>query len=415
MSLPPEAPLPGLCRVDRYDSAAMSDDRRRPANQPALPQGDLHELVSGSGIRRVHVLAWRDLDDPEAGGSELHAHEVLKRWAAAGLEVLLRTSAVAGLPERVVRDGYEVVRRSGRYRVFPASALDELLRRHGRRDALVEIWNGVPFLTPIWGRGPRTAIQHHDHTAMWPLVLSPTLARLGSLLERRLAPPFYRSTPVVTLSPSSAEGLAVGLGHRRQSIHVVEPGIDRRYRPGGGPEQPPLVLSVGRLMTSKRVDLLLRSVAEARLSIGDLRLEVIGEGPEEGALRALAADLGIGASVAFRGRVTDGQLAEAYRRATVVASASMSEGWGMTITEAAACGTPAVVTDIAGHRDAVLDDLSGLLVADPSDLAAGLVAVAGDPARRADLSAGAIAFASRFDWDRTATEAFRVLASTVPG
>jgi glycosyltransferase involved in cell wall biosynthesis len=93
----------------------------------------------------------------------------------------------------------------------------------------------------------------------------------------------------------------------------------------------------------------------------------------------------------------------------------MSEGWGMTITEAAACGTPAVVTDIAGHRDAVLDDLSGLLVADPSDLAAGLVAVAGDPARRADLSAGAIVFASRFDWDRTATEAFRVLASTVPG
>ena len=57
----------------------------------------------------------------------------------------------------------------------------------------------------------------------------------------------------------------------------------------------------------------------------------------------------------------------------------------------------------------------GLLVAGPSDLAAGLVEVAGDKGRRADLSAGAIAFAARFDWDRTATEAFRVLASTVSG
>jgi hypothetical protein len=54
-------------------------------------------------------------------------------------------------------------------------------------------------------------------------------------------------------------------------------------------------------------------------------------------------------------------------------------------------------------------------VAGPSDLAAGLVEVAGDKGRRADLSAGAIAFAARFDWDRTATEAFRVLASTVSG
>jgi glycosyltransferase involved in cell wall biosynthesis len=258
-------------------------------------------------------------------------------------------------------------------------------------------------------------IQHHDHSAMWPLVLSPTLARLGSLLERRLAPPFYRSTPVVTLSRSSAEDLVTGLGHRRDLVHVVEPGIHHRYGPGGIPEQPPLVLSVGRLMQSKRVDVLIRSYAEALRSVQGLRLEIIGEGPEEDALRRLATELGVASSVSFCGRVTDDVLLDAYRRATLVASASISEGWGMTITEAAACGTPAVVSDIAGHRDAVLDGRSGLLVAEPSDMAAGLVAVAGDQGHRADLSAGAVAFAARFDWDRTATEAFRVLVSTVRG
>ncbi len=393
----------------------MTDDRRRPAIRPALPDGDLHELISGSGIRRVHVLAWRDLDDPEAGGSELHGHEVLKRWAAAGLAVCMRTSAVPDGPEWVVRDGYEVIRRSGRYRVFPASILGEMTGRQGRRDALVEVWNGVPFLTPLWGRGPRMVIQHHDHTAMWPLVLSPVLARLGSLLERRLAPPFYRSTPVVTLSRSSADDLVAGLGHRPHGVHVVEPGIDRRYTPGGAPDAIPLVLSVGRLMPSKRVDVLLRAVAEARLAVRGIRLEVIGEGPEEGALRTLATELGMDSSVAFRGRVSDEGLVDAYRRATVLASASISEGWGMTITEAAACGTPAVVTDISGHRDAVRDGHSGLLADGPPDLAARLIEVVGDPGRRAALSAGAILMAARFDWDRTATEAFRVLASTVGG
>src|SRR3954447_774538 len=49
----------------------------------------LADIAADAGIQRVHVLAWRDLDDPEAGGSELHAHQILRRWAAAGLDVTM--------------------------------------------------------------------------------------------------------------------------------------------------------------------------------------------------------------------------------------------------------------------------------------------------------------------------------------
>ncbi|MEC8953608.1 MAG: glycosyltransferase, partial [Actinomycetota bacterium] len=158
---------------------------------------------------------------------------------------------------------------------------------------------------------------------------------------------------------------------------------------------------------------LIEAVALARQSVHDLRLEVVGEGPEEGALRRRAAELGISGSVRFCGRIDDQALVLAYRRATVVASASVSEGWGMTLTEAAACGTPAVASDIGGHRDAVQHGTSGLLAADSAGIAAALVEVTGNPARRSELAAGAIRMAARFDWDRTATEAFRILASTV--
>ena len=391
----------------------MTDDRPLHVSRPGLPVGGLGDLMASSEIRRVHVLAWRDLDDPEAGGSELHSHEVMRRWAAAGVEVTARTSVVAGQPPDLVRDGYRVVRRAGRYGVFPAAALAELGRRHGPRDAVVEVWNGMPFLSPIWCRGPRMVFQHHHHGAMWPLVLPPLRAWFGSLLERRLAPPFYRSTPIVTLSASSRRGLLANLGHRPEGVHVVEPGIHPRFRPEGKPEVAPLVLSVGRLMPSKGVDRLLEAVSLARQSVHDLRLEVVGEGPEEGALRQRATDLGISEAVRFRGRVDDEALVSAYRRATVVASASVSEGWGMTLTEAAACGTPAVASDIDGHRDAVEHGTSGLLAPDRAGIAAALVEVTGNPARRAELAAGATRMATRFDWDRTATEAFRVLASTV--
>ena len=399
---------PGLSRGDRYDPRPMGDDRITGAR----PGGDLGSLIDGTGIRRVHVLAWRDLDDEEAGGSELHLTEVTRRWAAAGLEVCVRTSEVSGEPTSVVRDGVEVVRRSGRYKVFLQGALAEILGRHGRRDALVEVWNGVPFLTPLWARGPRMAIQHHDHADMWPLVLSPRLARLGSLLECRLAPLCYRSTPVVTLSTSSRAGLIDGLGHRPDGVHVVEPGIHPRFSPAGRRDADPLVVSVGRLTASKRVDVVIRAFAEARDRVADLRLEVIGDGPEQSSLLTLVADLGIADSVVFRGRISDDDLVEAYRRARLVVSASISEGWGMTLTEGAACGTPAVATDIAGHRDAVDDGRSGLLAADDSALSGLMVEAVGS--RWDQLSAGALTFATRFDWDRTATEAFRILAGTVP-
>ena len=399
---------PGLSRGDRYDPRPMGDDRITGAR----PGGDLGSLIDGTDIRRVHVLAWRDLDDEEAGGSELHLTEVTRRWAAAGLEVCVRTSEVSGEPTSVVRDGVEVVRRSGRYKVFLQGALAEILGRHGRRDALVEVWNGVPFLTPLWARGPRMAIQHHDHADMWPLVLSPRLARLGSLIECRLAPLCYRSTPVVTLSTSSRAGLIDGLGHRPDGVHVVEPGIHPRFSPAGRRDADPLVVSVGRLTASKRVDVVIRAFAEAQDRVADLRLEVIGDGPEQSSLLTLVADLGIADSVVFRGRISDDDLVEAYRRARLVVSASISEGWGMTLTEGAACGTPAVATDIAGHRDAVDDGRSGLLAADDSALSGLMVEAVGS--RWDQLSAGALTFATRFDWDRTATEAFRILAGTVP-
>ena len=272
--------------------------------------------------------------------------------------------------------------------------------------------DGMPFLSPLWARGPRMVIQHHDHAAMWPLALPPGPARLGSILEHRLAPRWYRSTPVVTLSASSRDGLIAGVGHRPDGVHVVEPGVHRRFSPAGRRDPEPLIVSVGRLTASKRVDVLIRAFAEARDQVAGLRLEVIGDGPKEEALRALAGDLGVDAATTFRGRVSNDELVAAYRRARLVASASISEGWGMTLTEAAACATPSVATDIAGHRDAVIDGRTGLLASTDDELAGLLVEALGS--RWDQLSAGALTGATRFDWDRTASGAFRVLASTVP-
>ena len=129
-------------------------------------------------------------------------------------------------------------------------------------------------------------------------------------------------------------------------------------------------------------------------------------------LLEVVAELGADAWVDLRGQVDDDELVAAYRRAWVVASASASEGWGMTLTEGAACGTPAVATRIPGHEDAVEHGVTGLLADDERQLADHLADLLADDDRRSAFGTAALARSARCDWDRTATEAFRVLAST---
>jgi len=372
--------------------------------------GDITALASEAGIERVHVLAWRDLVDIEAGGSELHAARVLSLWAEAGLDVSMRTSYAQGHPYVGQRDGYRIVRKHGRFMVFPTTVVSELLGSLGPRDAIVEIWNGVPFLTPVWARGARSTWIHHVHRDMWEMVLEPGLAKAGKFFERYLAPPLYRRTPIVTLSESSRSEIIEYLGLPAKQVRVVPPGIDEKFAPEGVKSEHPLVVSVGRLMPSKRFDELINAMVEVRRTVPDVQLVIVGDGYERPELENQISALGATSWIRLAGRVSDEELLSLYRRAWLVASASIAEGWGMTLTEAAGCGTPSVATDIAGHRDSVSRDQSGLLASSNREFTNQIEAVLSDSVLRARLSAGALDHAATLTWTATALGTFTPLA-----
>jgi glycosyltransferase involved in cell wall biosynthesis len=373
----------------------------------------LGDLAASAGLRHIHMLAWRDLVDVEAGGSELHATTVARLWAEAGIEVTIRTSYAQGHPPESHRDGVHVIRRAGRYLVFPRAIFSEASGRHGPRDGLVEIWNGMPFWSPLWATGPRVVFLHHVHGAMWKMVLPPNLAKFGETVEKRVAPPIYRGSRIVTLSESSRDELIHELKFKPTRVSVVPPGIDPRFTPGAGTSEKsatPLVVAVGRLMPVKRFDELIKVMAEVRRTHPTVELTIASDGAERENLEALVADLDASDWVSMPGRLSDDALVELYRRAWVLASASAAEGWGMTVTEAAACGTPAVVTDIPGHRDAVQPGVTGLLSPDMRTLARDISYVLDDAETRQRMSAAALARAAELTWEATATGTLAALA-----
>jgi len=368
------------------------------------------ELARVAGLQRVTFLAWRDLADAEAGGSEVHADHIATAWADAGIDVTMRTSAAQGLPRIEERHGYRVVRRSGRKSVFPRAIVEQVRGRLGPTDAVVEVWNGVPWLTPLWCRVPRVTFIHHVHVDMWSLSLGPALAAFGRNLERRAAS-LYRSSTVLTPSHGSREQILDYLRLPEGNVHVLPPGVEPDFHPGGNRAAQPTVLAVGRLVPHKRIEDLIGIVPTLADRVPDVQLVIVGEGYHRAALEDCAARVGVTDRVEFRRAVDRPALVDAYRSAWVVASASIAEGWGMTITEAGACGTPAVASRIGGHLDAIGDGVSGLLADDPADLAEKLALVLTDDTLRTRLSEGALKRSTALSWSATAASVMEALAA----
>ena len=359
------------------------------------------------GVRRVHVLAWRDLDDPDAGGSEVHADHFMRRWASAGLEITHRTSAAAGLAAVAQRNGYRVVRRGSRYSVFPRAVLAEIAGA-ANYDALVEIWNGVPWFSPLWSRKPKLTFLHHVHGPMWDQLLPGPFAAAGRWMETRLAPALYRRQRVLTPSEATRAEL-LGLGLHPERVRAIPNGVEDDFIPGvRAPE--PLVVAVGRLAPVKRHAELIDAVAEARARVPGVRLVIVGEGPLRAGLEAQIERLGAQGWVRLAGHVPRAELIALYQQAWLVASSSLAEGWGLSLTEAAACATPCVATDISGHRSSVVDGQTGVLVP-LGRLGQAIAEMLADDRRREALGSAARARARTLTWEASATAILAELAA----
>jgi glycosyltransferase involved in cell wall biosynthesis len=144
---------------------------------------------------------------------------------------------------------------------------------------------------------------------------------------------------------------------------------------------------------------------------------VAGTGDYRAALEQLAASLGQTEAVTFHGFVSEADKLGLLRSAWANVFPSPKEGWGITVVEAAACGTPSLASDSPGLRDSVRHGETGYLVphGDVEGLASRMLELAGDPQVVSRLGAGARAFAESLTWERTADETEAQLHAIIAG
>lgn len=172
--------------------------------------------------------------------------------------------------------------------------------------------------------------------------------------------------------------LAPGAGH------VIPNGVTVPDEPAPVQRESPVIGTLARLSRQKGIDVLLRAMAIVARRRPDVTLRIVGGGPLERELRALARRLGLERRVEFLGWIDDAR--PLLRELDVFVLASRWEGMPIALLEARAAGLPAVATDVGGAREVIRDGEDGWVVPreDPAALATALLDLADDRARRAD-------------------------------
>lgn len=353
---------------------------------------------------RILLVNWQDRENPQAGGAEIHLHEIFGRLAAKGHELRLLCGGWPNCPPRAMLDGIEVFRIGTRH-TFPFFA-----RRHfsahlaNWANVLVEDINKVPLYTPRWHAAHTVALVPHLFGSTAFLELPAPLAATVWTAERPLGR-VYRRVPFEAISRSTAEDL-VGRGIPRDSIEVIYPGIDTvGYTPDARARAAsPVFAYLGRLKRYKGVHFVIRAFAELRSP--NAVLEIAGAGDYRPDLEELARSLNLGERVKFLGRISEAEKLALLRRAWALVFASPKEGWGITNLEAAACATPVVASNSPGIRESVRDGRTGFLVShgDVRAMADAMRRIASSRELVDTLGAEARVFAETFTWERAADQ-----------
>jgi len=362
---------------------------------------------------RILLVNWQDRENPQAGGAEIHLHEIFGRLAAKGHTVRLLCGGWPSCPPRAQLDGIEVFRVGTRH-TFPFLA-HRYYRAHldTWADILVEDINKVPLYPPRWRAKKTLALVPHLFGSTAFQELSAPLAAAVWTAERPLGSS-YRHIPFEAISESTADDLA-GRGIPRASVEVIYPGVDTvAYTPDASARaQAPVFSYLGRLKRYKGVHLVIR--AFSGIGVPGATLEIAGAGDYRPELEALARSLDLGDRVRFLGRISEADKLALLRRSWALAFASPKEGWGITNLEAAACATPVVASNSPGIRESVRDGETGFLVphGDISAMSAAMRRIAESRELVVTLGTHARVFAESFTWERAADETERHLLNIV--
>lgn len=359
----------------------------------------------------IVILNWRDIKNEWAGGGEVYIFEIAKRWVRMGHNVTLLCGQNIRdiLPAQETITGIKVVRRGGRYSLYFWAAWAYLTKYGKDADFVVDVQNGIPFLSVLYSRKPKISIVYHVHNKQFFVELPYPINLIGYFIEKFVFPLFYRNIKIIAISKTTKNDLQ-RLGFKSKNISIVYCGIGSNKKEIMQKKfSKPSILYLGRIKRYKRVDLLVKMMPEIIKKVPKAQLTIAGWGTEASIITDISMRSNIRRRIKIAGPVSAFEKNQLLSKAWVFVNPSMGEGWGISIIEANQNGTPSVVFDVPGLSESVKHGETGFLAKDYDDMINKIVQILEDKTLRNRLSKNSVKHSSTFSWDKAAEQAFKVL------
>ncbi|MDG6931800.1 MAG: glycosyltransferase family 4 protein [Nitrososphaerota archaeon] len=352
---------------------------------------------------KILWFAHRDIKHPQAGGAERTIYEVGRRLVGMGHELQLVSVIAQGLCNRENIEGINIERVPGN---VPAHLLVPYYISKHRPDAIVDdLAHVVPWGSPLFTEKPVIVFFRHLHARSLPGQVNTVMAAVLSTIERRYRLVYDRNM-FVTESKTSVNDL-IQLGISKYKIIRILPGVDKDlFKPRPKPEEPTMVY-FGGMRNYKRPWL---SIELLRRLNKNVKLIMVGDGPSLSKVKGLCETYKLCDRVKFTGRVEYSELARLLSLALVNLHFSTVEGFGYSIVEAAAAGTPTAALDAPGVSDVINEFGLGVLGKDLEELKSKVLQLMAD---HSHWSAKVLEGSNNFSWDKSTNEWDRLLSETL--
>jgi glycosyltransferase involved in cell wall biosynthesis len=368
---------------------------------------------------KILWLTWKDYAHPTAGGAEVVCRELTRRLLAEGHAVTILTCSYDGATKRERLDGMDIIRVGSNRYTHPFRALIYYLRHlRGKFDIVIEEVNGsAPYFSVLFERRARKFLLYHQLSRInWlyeipaPFdllgyhVLAPAATRLAS----------WTRTPVITVSESSRQTLA-NHGFQPERTHIITEGIQIE------PLQDlnvinkfsrPTILSLGAMRTMKRTLDQVKAFELAKQYMPGLQLKMAGSSASSYGQKVLnyIQQSPYSHDIEYLGHVSNEEKITLLQRSHLTLQTAIEEGWGLTITEAASQGTPAIAYDVDGLRDSVRHRKTGIITSPhPETLSRRIVELLSDQVLYARLRTAAWQWSKELTFDQSYKDFKKVL------
>lgn len=371
---------------------------------------------------KILIFSWRDIKFPGWGGAEVLTMKLAKSWISKGHKVDIVSAKFPGAKDQENIEGVRVFRPAKFYAQSPLEYIIFLYRiinfyrnsLSGKYDLVIDQVHGVPFFTPFFVKEPVVFFPLEVAKSIWLYEVRFPFSLFGYFLEL-IYIKIFKKLPFLTISSSTAQDL-IKLGVK--NVYTVTPGCS--IPPGKKLPRKnkfPLLMSLGRITEMKRIEETIQAFRLLHKEVPNISLTVIGRGKENylNKLRSLCRAINIDDRVLFTGFSSEKEKRRLLSQAWILVSTSLREGWGLTVIEAAACGTPTVAYKVAGLTDSIKDQETGLLCRNnnPQELVRNIRKLLINKLLRKELSRNALNYSRQFNWEKTADEVLTIFRKVI--